>query len=138
MNDEVYEKCVDIDTSMSLINRQFLNTLFHDDIHRIFILMKVREINAREHDNFEWFELNFYIDDKFVDDTKIIIHFKREMHIVNDFRVKLFINNNIFESKSISIYLKQRELIINNCEIMIFVFIKIWNNQIEKIIWSRK
>ena len=76
MNDEIYRKYVNIDTSMFLINRQFLNTLFHDNIHYIFISVKIREINACEHDNFEWFKLNFYIDDKLVDDTKIIAYFK--------------------------------------------------------------
>ena len=124
--------------NMSLINRQFLNTLFHDNIHRIFILMKVREINAREHDNFEWFKLNFYIDDKLADDTKIIVHFKKKVHIVDDFRAKLFINNNIFEFESISIHLKRRELIINNYEITTLVFIKTQNDRIKKIIRSHK
>ena len=138
LSGEVYEKCVDIDTSMSLINRQFLNILSYDDIHRIFILIKIRGIGAREHDNFKWLELNFYIDDKFVDDTKVIVHFKCEMHIVDDFRVKLFINNDTFELKLISIHLKRREFIINNYEITIFVFIKTQNDRIEKIIRSRK
>ena len=53
LNDEVYKKYVNIDTSMFLINRQFLNILSHDDIHRIFISMQVREINICEHDSFE-------------------------------------------------------------------------------------
>ena len=124
LNDEVYKKCVDIDINISLIDRQFLNTLSHDDIYRIFISMKIREINAREHNNFEWFELNFYIDDKFVDDIKVIVYFKKKVHIVNDFRVKLFINNDIFEFESISIYLRRRVFIINNYKITTFVFIK--------------
>ena len=110
----------------------------YDDIHYTFISMKVRETNVCEYNNFEWFKLNFYINDKFVDDIKIIIYFKREMYIVNDFRVKLFINNNIFEFKSISIYLRRRELIINNYKIIIFMFIKAQNDWIKKIIWNRK
>ena len=138
MNDKVYEKCIDIDTSISLINQQFLNTLSYDDIYRIFISMKIREINAREHNNFEWLELNFYIDDKFIDETETTVYFKKKKHIVNDLRVKLFINNDIFELELISIHLKWRELIINNCEIIIFVFIKAQNNRIERIIRSRK
>ena len=123
---------------MSLINRQFLNTLFHDNIHRIFTSVRVRGINAREHDNFEWFELNFYIDGKLVDDKKIIAHLKKKIQIFDDFRVKLFINNDIFELESISIHLKRRELIINSCEITVLMFIKIWNDRVERIIWNRK
>ena len=123
---------------MSLINRQFLNILLHDDIHHIFISVKIREINVHEHDSFEWLKLNFYIDDKLVDDTKIIVHFKKKVHIVDDLRVKLFINNDIFEFELISIHLKWREFIINNCEITVFVFIKARSDRIERIIRNRK
>ena len=100
--------------------------------------MKVCEINVREHDNFKWFKLNFYIDNKFVDDIKITVHFKREMHIINDFCVKLFINNNIFKFELILIHLKRRELIINNYKIIIFMFIKAQDDWIKKIIRNCK
>ena len=42
-----------MNTNMLLINRQFLNILFHDNIYCIFISIKVYEINACEHNNFE-------------------------------------------------------------------------------------
>ena len=124
--------------NISLTNRQFLNILLYDDIHYIFISMKIHKINVREHDSFEWFKLNFYIAYEFVDDIKIIAYFKRKVHIVDDLRVKLFINNDIFKLKLILIHLKQCKLIINNCEITAFVFIKIQNNWIIKIIRNCK
>ena len=105
MSDEIYEKSIKIDTNILLINRLILNILFYNNRHCIFISMKVYEIKVSEHDNFKCFKLNFYIDNKFVHDIKVTVYFKREMHIVNDFRVKLFINNDIFKSELILIYL---------------------------------
>ena len=103
MSDEVYEKYVNIKTNILLINKLSLNTLFHENIQRIFILVKVCEINVHKHNNFKWFKLNFY---KLVDNIKVIIYFKREIYIVDDFCIKLFINNNILKFKLILIYLE--------------------------------
>ena len=121
---------------MLLINKYFLNVLHYGNIQYIFILIKVYEINVRKHNNFKWFKLNFYIDNKFVNDIRIIVYFKYKIYIVDDLRVKLLINNNILKFKLILIYLKRRELIINSCEITTLVFIKVRNNQIKKIIKS--
>ena len=48
---------------MSLIDRQYLSTLNHNDIRKIVIFIRVRDIDAREHDSFEYMKLNFYMND---------------------------------------------------------------------------
>ena len=103
---------------MLLINRQYLFIVSHDEIKKIDQFVRVRDINSRKHDNFKYVKLNFYIQKKKVDDTTITTHFKRKVHIINEFKIELFIEINIMNSKIISIDSTNKRMTIKNCDIV--------------------
>ena len=49
----------------------------------------------------------------------MLIYIRRELHIVNDLRVKMFIENNILKSKDFIINVINKKTRINNCKIEI-------------------
>ena len=81
---------------MSLIDRKHLIIIkLNVIIRRVNNSIRVRDIDHRLHDNSEYIELNFYILEKLSDDSTIITHFRREIHIVDDFRINVLLKINI-------------------------------------------
>ena len=115
--DELIKFCVDFECIMSLIDRKHLIAIKSNAIiHRVNNFIKVRNINHRLHDNFEYIELNFYVFDKLFDDSSIIIHFKREIHIIDDFRVNVLLEINIINFEKIILNLNNCTFILFDCD----------------------
>ena len=49
----------------------------------------------------------------------MLIYLRRELHIVNNLRIKIFIKNNIIEFKEIVINIVNKKIRINSCDIII-------------------
>ena len=124
----IVEKCFDFDYTMSLMNWNFLTTISHDEIRTTTQFIRVRNINFRQHDNSEYVKLKFYIRDKTIIDKFVTIHFRREMHVVNNLKIKFFIDINIIESKIIDMLMSNNILHIENCDVIAFIIIKFKNN----------
>ena len=115
--DELIKFCVDFECIMSLIDRKHLIVIKSNAIiHRINNFIKVRNINHRLHNNFEYIELNFYVSDKLFDDSSIIIYFKREIHIVDDFRINVLLKVNIINFEKITLNLNNRTFSLFDCD----------------------
>ena len=132
----IVEKCFDFDCTMSLIDRNFLTTISHDEIRTTTQFIRVRNINFRQHDNSEYVKLKFYIRDKTVIDKFATVHFRREVHVVNDLKIRIFIDMNIIESKIIDVLINNNILHVENCDVIAFIIIKFKNNneRINRII----
>ena len=147
----VYQKimkdlCLNIDCIMSLIDRQWLHVLIFDIvIKQIVDLMTIREIEDREHFNFDYVNVNLYLKDKLKKKT-FIVHIKRDVHVVdnlrvkmlidtNNLRVKMLIDTNIMCSEKMIVNLQIRKFIIDNCNMttsIICTFIDLKINRIVK------
>ena len=57
--------------------------------------------------------------DKFV---KIII--RREIHLINNFKINMFINNNVIDFEKWQVNYEKRNVVINSCGVTIFVNIQ--------------
>ena len=118
---------------MILTNRNHLNTIFHDEIKKTSQFIRVRDIETRKHDNSKYIELNFYIHDKKTDDIFVITHFKKEIHIIDDFKTKMLIDMNIMKSKKIILNFANKRLTMKNCEIIAFLNVKFKKKRVDKI-----
>ena len=118
------------------MNRNFLTTISHDEIHTTTQFIRVRDINSRQHDNSEYVKLKFYIRDKTIVDKSVTIHFRREVHVVNDLKIKILIDMNIIELKIIDVLMNNNILHVENCDVIVFIIIKFKNNdeRINRII----
>ena len=132
----IVEKCFDFDCTMSLINRVFFTTISHDEIRTTTQFIRVRNIDFRQHDNLEYVKLKFYIRDKMIIDKSVTIHFRREVHVVNNLKIKIFIDMNIIESKIIDVLMNSNILHVENCDVIAFIIIKFKSNneRINRII----
>ena len=118
---------------MTLIDRNHLNTIFHDEIKKTSQFIRVRNIEVRKHDNSKYIELDFYIHDKKIDDIFVITHFKRKIHIINDFKTKMLIDMNIMKSKKIILNFANKRLTVKSCEIIVFLTLKLKKKRVDKI-----
>ena len=147
---------------MSLIDRQYLSTLNHSEIRKIVTFIRVRDIDAREHDSFEYVKFNFYMNDILVkrntfnsndsdaieaiassvesisQSMKAIAHFKREMHVINDLRVKLLIEMNILSLETMIANMRKSQLIIDSCDIIVSLSMKPRDERIDEMLKSRE
>ena len=115
--DEFVKFYIDFECTMSLINRKHLIVIKSNVIiQRVNNSIRIHDINHRLHDNFEYIEFDFYIFDKLFDDTSIIIHFKREIHIVDDFRINVLLKINIINFEKIVFDFELHVFILRNCD----------------------
>ena len=113
---------------MSLINRIFLEFVSHFEIRIITQSIRIKNIDFRQHDSSKYVELNFYIRDKTIIDKSIIAHFRREIHVIDDLKVKILIDMNIIESETIDMMISNSTLHVESCDVISFITIKFKNN----------
>ena len=115
--------CFDIDCTMFLINKQFLiDFLFDVVIHQIFHEIIVRNIDNKIHKYEKYVKLNFYVFDIFAEQF-MLIHIIRNVHFVDEFKIKLFIDMNIIKSKQINIDILIRKFVLKICRKLLINFI---------------
>ena len=61
--------------------------------------------------------LIYFVDVK--DDNFIKIFIRREIYLIDNFKINIFIENDIIVSKEIVLNLIKKQILINNCEITI-------------------
>ena len=95
-----------------MINRKYLVAIKSNVIiRRVNNLIRVRDIDSRVYDSLEYIKLNFYILKKLLDNFLVIVYFRKEIYIVENFRVNVLLDVNILKSKKNIIDLEYRLLI---------------------------
>jgi hypothetical protein len=111
--------CLDIDCSVSLIDREFIKTYeTHYIIRRMTTFLNVRDLSINKHEISKYIIASIYfaetIQEKFV--REII---RRKIHLVNDLKTNMLIENDILESEKIFIDDSNSKTIIVSCNKMI-------------------
>ena len=119
---------------MKVTNCFYLFFISHEKIKRTSQFTRVREIDIKEHNNSKYINLDFYIKEKKVDETLIIIHFKREMHIVDDFKTDLLIDINVIKLKVIIADFNNKNVIIKNCGVIVSLIVTFKKKRVDRII----
>lgn len=101
INDKEIKKCLNFECDILLVDREFLVSQFYEEIKRIIISLKMRNIDNREYNTSKYCELNFYITKILNNKASTIAYFKREMHMIDNLRTKMLIDINILKFKII-------------------------------------
>ena len=127
--------CLNIECTMSFINKKWFYVLnFKIIVRQIIDSIKIRDINDREYFNFDYINLNFYLKNKFKKNFSII-YIKKNVHVINNLKIKILINIDIICSKKMTTNLQTRKLIIDNYDIstsIICIFVDFKINRIAR------
>ena len=101
---------------MFLIDQRFLNDLKLSNLIKKFKkFIIVKNIDIVKHIIDDYLLLFIYIK-KQIDDQFVVVHFRREIHVINNLKIKLLLKINVMSSKRIIIDLNQRQFFIKNCQ----------------------
>ncbi len=122
---------------MSLINRSFLKKQVSDILIKwTSLLIVIWELRTEIHHCDKYIILIIYLPDN---NNQLVIIIK-EMHIVNNLKVKILIDINILVLENISIMLSSRKAIVNSCddiELSLTVITQLINS-VWKVIMTHK
>ena len=136
-NDIAKDICVDTNCIMSFVDRNYFRRVLSNYDARIRMIaqnIQIRKIDVKLHDIFEYIELNFYIVDKRQNDFKIVVHFKREIHLIDDLKINILVEMNILAFEFMILNLKHRLFTIVNCNMIVSFSIISRNQRIDKIL----
>ena len=130
---------------MSLIDRKYLLKVKLDvTIHKTKQSIRIHDIDDKLHDNSKYTKFDFYVVDTLSNQSSIIVHFRREIHLMNDLKVHALLDVDILEFEQVILDMSKRTITFFACN-NLTVFMKlIFKNQrivraiklIDKIIIS--
>jgi len=138
INNKKIKKCSNFKCDMLLANRKFLVSQLYKTIKRITIFFKIRDIDDRKHNTSKYCELDFYILKTLSNKTFAITYFKREMHVIDNLRIKIFIDINILRLKVIVFDVTQKKIVIDSCNIIASLFVILRKKRVERKLRNRK
>ncbi len=103
-NSVKYDVYADIECTMSLSDREFIKSItsnFIIKIRKLMSLILIRDIENKIHNSDEYILMNDFIKETLLNDTSAITFFQREVHLINDFKMKMLIDIDILNSKQI-------------------------------------
>ena len=114
-----FNVCVNIDCIMSLIDRRFLDQLkLSISIKKTKSFISIRDIEIAKHLTKDYIQLLMYLFDV-VESFLVIAHFTREMHVVDNLKIKLLLRMNIIDFERFVINLNKRQLSVRSCKNLI-------------------
>ena len=128
--------CLNIDCTMSLIDRQWLHVLISDIVIKQTVdSMTIREIEDREHFSSDYASVDLYLKSKLKGKT-FIAHIKRDVHVVDNLRAKMLIGTNIMCPEGMIANLQTRKLIIDSCNMTTPIICTLIDFRINRIVRS--
>ena len=130
---------------MSLIDKKYLLKIKFDvTIHKTKQSIRIHDIDDKLHDNSKYTEFDFYIVDTLSNQSSIIVHFRREIHLMNDLKVHALLDVDILKFEQIIFDMNKRIITFFACSNLIAFMKLIFKSQrivrtirlIDKIIIS--
>ena len=130
--------CIDIDADVTFENRNFYKQQILDDEIRIMTTsLKIRELNTQQHENFEYVICDIHIKNM-KNDKSITFIFRREIHLIDNFKINIFIDNDVIDVEKIIINSIKKETFIINIDAIISIKMKSSKTFIQRSIHIRK
>ena len=82
---------------------------------------KIREIKSSQHEISKYIIIFSYFPKVDEGENKVFIYIRREIHIVDDLRIKMLIENNFIEFEEIIINVIKKTTYINKCKTFITI-----------------
>ncbi len=87
---------------MFLSDRDFIESIisnFATKTRKLMFLISIRDIENKIHNSDEYILINDFIKETLLNNTSAITFFQREVHLMNDLKMKMFIDIDILSSK---------------------------------------
>ena len=115
---------------MSLIDRKYLLKIKFDVIiHKTKQSIRVHDIDDKLHDNSKYIEFDFYVVDTLSNQSSIIAHFRREIHLVNDLKAHALFDVDILKFEQIILDMNKRIITFFVCNNLIALMKLIFKSQ---------
>ena len=116
---DVMKTCFDTRTSINLIDVIFIKKILLEcSIHKTNLLISIRDIDDVQKFN-EFVLIIMYINNVINDDNKInssiIVAITRQIHFINDLKIKILVDNDIMTSKKMLLNFDRQKIRIDNC-----------------------
>ena len=109
LNDKLIKICANIDCIMSLIDRKYLLKIKFDVIiHKTKQLIRINNMNDELHNNSKYTKFDFYVIYTLSNQLSIIIHFRREIHFVNNLKIHALFDIDILKFEQIILDMNKR------------------------------
>ena len=110
--------------NVTLIDKIFWQRQNFDVFVRIMITsLIVRDLSTNQYQIIDYvIVFMYFIDEKIDKSTRIMI--RREMHLINNFKINMLINNDVMNSQRWNINLNKKQIFIKNCEIVVLIDIQ--------------
>ena len=130
--------CIDINVDVTFENRNFYKQQIFDDEIRIMITsLKIRELNTQQHESFEYVICDIHIKNM-KNDKLITFVFRREIHLIDNFKINMFIDNDVIDVEKIIINSIKKEAFIINIDVIVSIKMKSLKTFIQRSIHIRK
>ena len=140
-NSENIKICIDIDCSVTMIDRKFLTQLLSNvSVQKLTSSIFVRNVNDKIVKSDEFMLINMTFERMFKSKRETIDVIEVEMHFIDDFAINMLLANDVIYSQDIKINFEKRRFIIIKCEnlrVSIDVFNRI-TSHVKRIIRSRQ
>ena len=95
----------------------------------MIIFLKIRDLNIHRYESAKYVICDIHLKEK-KNDKSIMSIFRREVHLINNFKTNMFINNDIIEFESIMINSIKKQAFIISTDAIISIKIKLLKNNI--------
>ena len=112
----LYNVCFNIDCIMILIDKQFLKEFRLERLLKKFrIMIFVWKVGTKRYLTNDYLIINLYIKEK-IEKKSVVAHFRWEVHVMNDLKIKLLLDMNVIIFERIIINLNFKRFTINDCK----------------------
>ena len=132
--------CLDIDCDIIFIDRQFLSkqlsiTIVKTKLTSIFVI----EIDENKHEINEYVVVTIHVFDFNKQNKFVIIKIVREIHVIDELKIKMFIDTNVIKSKQINIMISFNQINIDSCDVTISIKLQTSSSRrVKQIIQTNK
>ena len=118
-NEKKSDVCFDTNVNVTLINATFFHRQNFDvSIRQMTTFFTVRDLDTSQHQSSDYAIVSMYfVDVKNDNFAKIFI--RREIHLINNFKVNMFIDNDVTVSENVVFDLIKKQIFIDSCEVTI-------------------
>lgn len=101
---DVTEMCLNTDCDVSLADKVWAKSkLSNQVVSKMTSSLRVRDVKATKHETSDYITTSIYLSEVDDFDNRVLACIRREIHLVDDLRIKMLIENDIISSKNIVI-----------------------------------
>ena len=100
--------------------------------------LKVKDIDPTTHESLEFVSISIYFSELAKNDTPAFVFIIREIHLVNDLKVKMLIDNDLLNSEKFIIDVEKKSTTIDSCEINIMLEIQLKDPYLRRTIHAQQ